>query len=143
LEKKTVQELNLGTGGVYTIEKKKKAIDAFVEMNNKKISGLGVVDDNKMLIGNISARDLKQVKSNNIFGILNKSCGAFVSFIKQQSFNETAPVISCTLDTSFDYVIRRMAVNKIHRLYVCDKELKATHIISLRDLISCIISNSK
>jgi len=94
-----------------------------------------------MLIGNISARDLKQIKSTNIFAMLNKSCGAFISQIKQQSIEETAPVISCTKDTTLDFVIRKMAFNKIHRLYVCDKELKATHIISLRDLISCIITN--
>jgi CBS-domain-containing membrane protein len=101
---------------------------------------MGVVDDNGMLIGNISARDLKQIKPNNIFGLLTKSCGAFVSYIKQQSIEETAPVISCTLETSFEYLLKRMAFNKIHRLYVCDKELKATHIISLRDIISCIVS---
>ncbi len=44
-----------------------------------------MVDENGMLIGNISARDLKQVKTNNIFGLLTKSCGGFVSYVKQQS----------------------------------------------------------
>eukprot|EP01080_Neovahlkampfia_damariscottae_P007222 gene7222-11537_t len=106
-----------------------------------EISGVGVVDQSGKLMGNISARDLKYIKPNQIFSNMLKSCGQFISDIKQSIIEENAPVIAVNPDTKFSFVLGRMAVNRIHRLYVCDKDQKPTAIISLRDLLTCVHKN--
>lgn len=141
LSTKTVEQLHLGTSPVSTMSKTANTIDAFKFMAENHISGLGICDSSKKLIGNISARDLKFVNPMNIFNSMLKSTGAFISEAKQQSMEENAPVIACKSDTHFDFVVGRMAANHIHRLYVCDKDYKPTAIISLRDVLKCILDH--
>jgi CBS domain-containing protein len=110
-------------------------------LKSQSISGLGVVDSSGKLIGNISARDLKYIKPAQIFSWMLKTCGQFISDIKQSMIEENAPVIAVNDDTKLEFIVGRMAINRIHRLYVCDKDQKATSIISLRDLLKCISAN--
>lgn len=143
LGKLTIQELNIGTSPVFTMNKTDKSIDAFKYMADHNISGVGITDQSKKLIGNISARDLKSVPTNQIYNFMTKQTGQFISHVKQQSLEEDAPVIACQNDTHFDFVIGRMAANHIHRLYVCDKDHKPLAIISLRDVLQTIYNSSK
>jgi len=115
-----------------------KSIDAFKYMSDHNISGVGITDQTKKLIGNISARDLKVVNPTNLYNFMIKSTGQFVSFVKQQSLEEESPVIACQPETHFDFVVGRMSANHIHRIYVCDKEHKPLSIISLRDVLKVV-----
>lgn len=69
------------------------------------------------------------------------SSGSFVQQIQQSTVEEKSPVIACRMETSFAYVVGRLAANRIHRLYVTDKEFKAIAVISLRDVLSCIMKH--
>jgi len=141
LATQTVHELNLGTSPVSTMSKTARTIDAFKFMAENNISGLGICDQSKKLIGNISARDLKWVSPMNLFNSMVKTTGAFISSAKQESMEESAPVIAVKSETHFDFVIGRMTANHIHRLYVCDKDYKPVSIISLRDFLKCFFDH--
>ena len=72
-----------------------------------------------------------------------KTCGQFISDIKQSMIEENAPVIAVNSDTKFQFIVGRMAINRIHRLYVCDKDQKPIAIISLRDLLQCVAKHNE
>jgi len=138
LGKKTVKDLDLGTKPVVTVTKHTRTIDAFKIMHQTGVSGIGVVDNNDKLIGNLSARDLKAIDSSNIYSSMYVSAGAFIQKIRQESLQENHPAISCTEATTLDFVVGRLAANRIHRLYVCDANYIPIRVISLRDVLKAI-----
>jgi CBS domain-containing protein len=78
LGKRTVKDLDLGSRPVLVVEKHVRAIDAFKKMHEHHISGIGVMDHNGYLIGNISARDLKELDPQNIYQSMYESSAHFV-----------------------------------------------------------------
>lgn len=143
LGKQTIKDLDLGTKPVMTVPKNMRTIDAFKKMHEARISGIGVVDASNKLIGNLSARDLKAVDPVNIYSSMYVSVNAFLQKIRQDSVQENHPAISCTESTSLEYLIGRLAANRIHRLYVCDKEFHVLRIVSLRDVFKCVMAHIK
>ncbi|KAL9648718.1 hypothetical protein ABK040_003656 [Willaertia magna] len=134
-----VGNLNLGTSFVVTCGKQERTIDCFKKMQQHKVSGLPVVDATGILIGNLSARDIKALNLNNLSSSLHQGVNNFVSYIREQSFNESHPAISCSEETELNFVIGRLAANRIHRMYVCDKQLHPIKVISLRDIIAYVV----
>ncbi|KAF0973321.1 hypothetical protein FDP41_008528 [Naegleria fowleri] len=130
----------LGVSPVITLEKHMRTIDCFKKMHQMKVSGLAVIDNTGILIGNLSARDIKAINPSNLYHSLHQSVHTFVQHIREQSFNESHPAISCSEETELGFVIGRLAANRIHRMYVCDKQLHPCKVISLRDIISYIMS---
>lgn len=59
LSQKKIGEIKIGTKPVVTVSRDTPAIDAFRLMDNKKYSGLAVVDQTGRFVGNTSASDLK------------------------------------------------------------------------------------
>jgi 5'-AMP-activated protein kinase regulatory gamma subunit len=143
LAQKTVHDLKLGTSPVITIPKTHRTIEAFQTMFERGISGIGVVDDQGTLIGNISARDLRYLDPSNIYHSMVIPCSSFVQQIinSYTEVQERSPVIACRPETNFEYVIGRLTANHIHRLYVTDKDHKPISVISLRDCIRAVFTH--
>jgi CBS domain-containing protein len=139
LAKKTVGELKLGLKPVVTVPKTMRTIDAFKVMHEHKISGVGVVDHSGILIGNLSARDLKHLDASNIYSCMYASASSFIQRVRANMINIVHPAISCTTETDLGFVIGRLSANRIHRLYVCDKDLHPIGVIALRDVIQCVL----
>jgi CBS domain-containing protein len=106
------------------------------------VSGLGVVDPNNVLIGNLSARDVKAIDKANIYSSMYTSTSAFVQKIRSENVNETHPAISCSGTTSLEFVVGRLAANFIHRLYVCSKDFHPQRVISLRDVLAVLVEST-
>lgn len=64
---KTVQELNLGLRNVVSTHESAKAVDAFRMLAEKHISGMAVLNNSGAIVGNISVRDLRVIRSNAAF----------------------------------------------------------------------------
>jgi len=134
---------SLGVSPVITLEKQNRTIDCFKKMQQMKVSGLAVVDATGILIGNLSARDIKAINPNSLYTSLHQGVNTFIQHIREQSINESHPAISCSEETELNFVIGRLAANRIHRMYVCDKQLHPVKVISLRDIISFIMSQEQ
>ncbi|EFC40798.1 cystathionine-beta-synthase [Naegleria gruberi] len=132
---------DLGVSPVITLEKHNRTIDCFKKMQQMKVSGLAVVDATGILIGNLSARDIKAINPSNLYHSLHQGVHTFVQHIREQSYNESHPAISCSEETELGFVIGRLAANRIHRMYVCDKQLHPVKVISLRDIIAYVMAN--
>jgi len=138
--KKTLKELNFGNKPVISIYHNKPAIEAFKLMAENRISGLAVIDSDKTLMANISARDLRSIQQDaRLFERLYYPVGEFVSHVRQANFRAVHPSICCTLDDTFQKIIMRIAAARIHRIYVVDENRHPVSVISLHDVLKKIL----
>jgi CBS domain-containing protein len=138
--KKTLKELNFAKKPVISIDHSKCAIDAFRLMVDNRISGLAVLDSDKKLMANISARDLRTIQQDTqLFERLYYSVGEFVSHVRQENYRAVHPSICCTFDDTFQKIIMRLAAARIHRIYVVDENRHPISVISLHDIIEKIL----
>jgi len=137
---KSLKELNFEKKPVISIDHSKCAIDAFKLMAENRVSGIAVLDTNKKLMANISARDLRSIQQDaQLFERLYYSVGEFVSHVRQENYRAVHPSICCTFDDTFQKVIMRLAAARIHRIYVVDENRHPISVISLHDVLAKIL----
>jgi CBS-domain-containing membrane protein len=116
-------------------------MDAFFKIYQNGVSGVGVVDAQGRLNGNISASDLKEV------GFTGSMFRKF--FQNAQTFSNHRHAASPTGHTSPHMVwlgpratvrdlIVKFSNQRVHRVYICDpdQDFKLIGIISLSDLMT-------
>lgn len=137
---KSLKELHFERKPVISIDHNKSAIEAFKLMADNRISGLAVLDSDKKLMANISARDLRSIqKDTQLFERLYYSVGEFVSHVRQANYRAIHPSICCTFDDTFQKIIMRLAAARIHRIYVVDEHRHPISVISLHDVLAKIL----
>jgi CBS domain-containing protein len=77
--------LSIGTKPVLSVNHNTSAIDTFRLMDNKKISGVAVVDDSGKLVGNTSAIDLKLFMNTLSLDLLKLPINNFLKIIRQEN----------------------------------------------------------
>jgi len=136
---KSLKELNFEKKSVISIDHHKPAIDAFRLMAENHVSGIAVLDSDKKLMANISARDLRSIQSDSrLFERLYLSTGEFVCHVRQANYRAIHPSICCTFDDTFQKIIMRLAAARIHRMYVVDENRHPVSVLSLHDVLSKI-----
>eukprot|EP00457_Paulinella_chromatophora_P008093 gb/GEZN01008120.1/.p1 GENE.gb/GEZN01008120.1/~~gb/GEZN01008120.1/.p1 ORF type:complete len:363 (+),score=42.13 gb/GEZN01008120.1/:44-1132(+) len=122
-------DLGLGRTAPSTITfNNTSALQAFRTMAKERCSGLGIVEDGK-LVANISASDLRGLTRTNfahLVGPLKEYVGSGTSVFAVKAED--------TLQEIFETLIQR----KVHRLYVTDEEDKPCGVITLTDLLVLI-----
>lgn len=127
---------------VITVRDDTIALDAFITMTNKHVSGLAVVDDSGKLVGNISLRDLKAISNDaRLFWRLYQTMHNFLQKIKEENPSRPRGVVCVNMETTLKEVITKLAENKVHRIYVVDADKKPVGVASLKDILLEIISN--
>merc|ERR1711957_646834 len=142
---------------VLCIKESTKAINAFNKMIDCKVSGLAVTDDDGVLVGAISARDLRGVgTSGEHFYRLFHSVRDFKKETRED-YSAQAPkthysrkmvplkgLYVAPSDSVLD-VIRLMNDGNIHRVFVCSEESinnkkpVPTHVISQSDVLRQVL----
>lgn len=138
---KTVAELNLGSSNPITIHQDELTIIALKKMHENKISALAVVDDHGLLIGNLSASDLKgAVTTDEDEGAdpLGSLLLPVLSFLRQGGMS-CFPVATCTKKNTFNMVLVNVVSSRVHRLWIVDEVGKPIGIISLTDIMKSLI----
>jgi len=147
----SIAELNLGLKRVISIDEKDMAINAFKLMNEKKISAVAVVDESGVLIGNISANDLKLVGYNlEYFSYLSRPTREYLLWVNDQSSKTSIRsqillqekqsdrdllAITCNVDNTLAFVIKSLNLYHVHRLYIIDKDRRPIGVISIHDIL--------
>jgi len=130
------------------INHKELLINAFAKINLDRVSGIAVVDDDGVLVGNISASDLKFAKFSNPKDLLLELTHPIEEFLtppkegllswffgsgrKGRLFE---PIVVKPGDT-LQEVMEKCATNKIHRVYVVDNSGRPLYVVSLGDIIA-------
>lgn len=149
---------------VLTIKESDKAINAFNKMIDCKVSGLAVVNENGVLVGAVSARDLRGVGTSGEF--FYRLFHTVKDFKKEsrEDFPEQAPKthysrkmvplkgLYVAPSHSVLDVIRLMNDGNIHRVFVCSEESinnkkpVPIYVISqsdvLKQVLDCIVQDA-
>jgi len=125
-----------GSSTVHTVNSKQIALEAFMMLVQKNVSGIAVVDDNNVLVGCLSASDIKGSTYDKMFENIRKSVEEFMTD-KTNRFSKLWPApVAVAPDASLKAVLCQLAEKKIHRVFVVDEHKKPVGVISLCDLIS-------
>jgi CBS domain-containing protein len=135
---KTVSELNLGLHKVISVPLHHKLVDAWKTLKNSKVSGIAVVDADGLLVGNISASDIRLDKEFSIDSIIDLSHQP-VSWVLEQH-KQTRPAdkpypVSVTPSATVADVINAIIDNHVHRIYVVDEHKKIQGVITIADIL--------
>lgn len=111
-------------------------------IRDNRVSAVPVLGFGQSLVGNVSARDLRQLILNPaLFRLISHPVRQFLSTVSMVEREDMQPAISCRPKDTFGHVIRQLAVSKIHRTYVCDGSGRLLRIISLTDVIDKFVTN--
>lgn len=129
---------------VISIDGNELVLEAFKLMREKQIGGLPVVEGQRdKIIGNISMRDIR-------FLLLNRELFPEFKQLTVVDFLRTIvsttgssvmmPPVTCKYDTPLADLIEVIAEKCIHRIYLVNGQDELLGVITLRDVISCFVS---
>lgn len=136
-------EGNLGTRPVFCVQATVKAIDAFRELVKHKVSALGVLDDDGILVGNISVRDIRHIVKHTPGAELNYPLDEFATQIRKSNPEIPKDIIACRETDTVRSIILKLDTNRIHRIYIVDAEQKPLGVISLGDIFQYLLNDLK
>ncbi len=107
------------------IESDKTLLDAFQMINDKRVSGLGVINEEGELIGNVSASDIKIVSatSQELMSLLGMKLDKFLdlkgNLMLGLGVKASLPhPITVTEEDTMGNILQTLNENKIHRVWV-------------------------
>jgi CBS domain-containing protein len=117
-------------------------IQAFEHMSDNDVSALPVLDHNLKLIGNLSVRSLRDLVGNHqCYSKLNRPVTEFIAaLVPDTTRDEMFPAITCTGDSKLGMVLKKLAVSRIHRLYLESGSSQLVRIISLSDILADLVT---
>lgn len=126
----TVQNLGLGDKQGVKARTNTPLCEVFKLIANNRVSGVPILDDDGVLVGNISASDIKLIgnKPTNL-DVLKKSAGEFMVRRKP---------IAVQASTTIQQVVALVTTERIHRVYVVDASGEYKGVISLVDVLSLL-----
>lgn len=132
---------------VITIKESDKAIDGFRLMNRHNLNGIGIVDETGRLKGNLSTRDLKVISGEaRLFWRLNQTVKNFVLHLRQEfqtTHGRPQRLVYAHMSDTLIGVIKKLEFHKVHRLYIVDERRQPIGLVSLRDLLAEIVTESQ
>jgi len=126
----SVGQLNLGIRSVVTVTEGSSIADALNMIRKHEVSGVGIVDDNGLLVGSFSSSSIKNLGLKASITDLSSTNLSNYTFAKTNRHN-----LVVTKKTMVREVAKMMAVQGVHRLFVVDDEGKCIGVISLVDII--------
>uniref|UniRef100_A0A7S2ESY2 CBS domain-containing protein n=1 Tax=Ditylum brightwellii TaxID=49249 RepID=A0A7S2ESY2_9STRA len=120
------------------------AYDAFSLLDSKRLSGIAVVDEDGMLVGNTSARDIKYAAIDGGRTAMEQDILSYLSVVRQSSpgRRERSPICSVRYDSTVRRLINLLAKTAYHRVFVVDDKKRPVGVISVADVIRFAIGNS-
>ncbi|PSS28714.1 SNF1-related protein kinase regulatory subunit gamma-1-like [Actinidia chinensis var. chinensis] len=135
----------MSSNEVVSIQSDELILEAFKRMKDNHIGGLPVVKGPKRkIVGNVSIRDIRylllQPKLFSSFRQLTVM--DFMNSIAATSHDcgKVVTPITCKPEATLSTVIQSLASKSVHRIYVVGVDEEVVGVITLRDVISCFIS---
>lgn len=154
ISEKTLEQLGLplmAPEQVVLVDADHLVLEAFMLMRQKDIGGLPVVESDNKLYANVSVRDVRYLLLHpDLFNRRRElTVREFVTIVSSLSADVDGsrpllrPAISCKSTEKLVHVIEQLAEKKIHRIHVVDEDGRVTGIVTLRDIISCFVTEPK
>jgi len=107
-----------------------------------KVSGVGVVNEEGKLVGQVSAHNIRSMKaSGEMMDYLYKPYTEY-KLILAKKFQVPLSPITVSSSTPLKEVVDTLLSNKIHRVFVVDDN-QLTGVISFSDIIKTVLHKEK
>eukprot|EP00965_Chrysotila_dentata_P213754 6187822-Pleurochrysis_carterae.AAC.1 len=124
----------------FVVDKNAMAIEAFHIINDHNVSALPVVDkeDGNKLLGTISVRDIRTLSNDGDFPkvLYVHTAEAFCAKLHARVDTKAPLAASLQLHNTFRDAVELLHKYKIHRVWICDKEFKVIHVLSLYNILT-------
>jgi CBS-domain-containing membrane protein len=137
-----IRDLDLGTKEVLSVPMDTKAMSVFRIMDNKKLSGVAVVDENGRLVGNTSGSDLKLFLKSMSHDLLQKPIFEYLKDIRMESVDIRHTTFTINATNTLSVVIGKFAATRAHRLFVANDEtgFLPERVVAISDLLKWVLS---
>lgn len=117
------------------------AASAFELLDSKRLSGIAVVDEDGKLIGNTSARDVKNTVMDAGRTGMDTDILSYLSRVRQSQVVKNDKYPSCHVheDATVGHVVNMLAKTGFHRVFVVDESMKPIGVVSFADIINFFI----
>eukprot|EP00056_Hartaetosiga_gracilis_P014443 m.240593 g.240593 ORF g.240593 m.240593 type:complete len:321 (+) comp15498_c0_seq1:88-1050(+) len=140
---KNLEELHLNTPStIVSCPSTCITLAAFEHMETNEVSAIPVLDSSKRILGNLSVRNLRELITNSrCYSTLKRPVTEFLAaIVPDTARDEMYPAISCHPTSQLQDVIAKMAVSRIHRIYLQDKEDNLLRVVSLSDVLAVLVT---
>jgi len=139
----TLKDAKVGTrGGLLTATSDHRAIDAFAKIAASGISHLALINEQSALFGNVSVKDIK--KGLDGFGFFLMPAFDYINTIRREALTENHPAIHASETDTVGRTLKRLAIIKIHRLYITHpNERIPIGVVTLGDILQIFVSKKK
>jgi CBS domain-containing protein len=141
------QESTTNAFGVISVGLQDRAIDAFIKMHEKRVSGVAVLNDEGAIVGNISASDLKAIGfDGTLLTRLYYPVSEFLRLIHPPTKTTNgipqearfAPPAVVLPTATFGAVLGSLVNSHIHRVYVVDDENRPTGVVGYAEILRAV-----
>jgi len=115
---------------VGSLDENVNVMGALRYMRDCGISGVAIINKAGKLITNLSASDFLGLTEEN-FDYLTLTIGDFL----QRVHGFLKPPVYCRSHDTIETILLKLQLHKVHRIYICDQNLKPTGFLSLTDII--------
>ncbi|KAF9393413.1 cell separation during budding [Mortierella sp. AD011] len=140
----SVEQLGLSGSKVLSVNGEAQVLDALLLMSKHSVTSLAVLDEQGVLLGNISMTDIQHIMKDLRSSWLWLSCFKFISNIRRKRGVETGedqyPVMDVNLRSTFGYTIAKLQATKVHRLWVANDSGLVEGVVSLTDVFKVLSS---
>lgn len=121
---------------VFSVPDTVPASEAFTLLDNKRLSGIAVVDEDGKLIGNTSARDIKLAAFDEGKTAMHLDILSYLARVRQAvtQKKERYPCCHVHEDATVANVIELLAKTGYHRVFVVDDDIRPIGVISVSDI---------
>ncbi|KAG0350701.1 hypothetical protein BC939DRAFT_441754 [Gamsiella multidivaricata] len=138
----TLQQLGLSSSKVLSVQGDAQVLEALIEMSKYSVSSLAVLDDQGVLLGNISMTDIQLIMKDLKTSWLWLSCFQFVSKVKiaqgMEDGQDQYPVMDVNEKSTFGYTLSKLQATKVHRLWVVNDKGLVAGVVSLTDVFKIL-----
>ncbi len=141
--KMSLKELDLivGEDNVVSVTANTKTIDAFVKMHEKHLSDVAIVDEDGTFQGCLSASDLTLIKDYKFNCLLWPVLQFLGELSNEEGGQHARSYIEprgrpgwCLPSTSLGTVVKKLAQERMHRIFVVNDQKKVVGVVSLTDI---------
>ncbi|KAF9922257.1 cell separation during budding, partial [Linnemannia zychae] len=139
---KGLQQLGLTGTKVLSVTGETRVLEALITMSKNGVSSLAIVNDQGVLLGNISMADVQYIMKDLRTSWLWLTCFQFISKVRLSRGVETGedqyPVLDVNAKSTFGYTLSKLQATKVHRLWVINDTNHAVGVVSLTDVFKVL-----
>jgi len=131
----------VGSKPVLSVGKKASLISTYRMMDQKKRSGIAIVDETGRFVGTTTGKDLGLFLENPSLGVLNMPIFEHLQLIRSKQVDIKSPSIAVFEHDKVSRAIGLIAATRVHRVFVVDdeKHYRPIRIVSITDILKYLI----